>query len=109
MGLLSAGDLLQMQADLQAVIGDNDVSIVLRREETNLAAQTVRVERKAAGGGKKQSPYAEETRGGLFLAGSTTLDIQKDDRFTLDGRLYRVTFVRTNELIGTLADAEVMQ
>ena len=106
--MLSAADLARMQADLQEVIGDNEVSIIIRRNSTTLPAQTVRVERRA-GFVRKEGDQTAETRGKIFVAGGLDLDIALEDRFNVDGRLYKVTFVRPNTQMGVMADAELIQ
>ncbi len=111
--MLTAADLAKMKADVAALIGDNDVSLVLRRDvsgtTTTLAAQTVRVERTRSRGRQMNGEKSEEARAQIVVVGDTTLDIQKDDRFTLNGRLYRVTFIRPNTQISVQAEAELSQ
>ena len=43
----------------------------------------------------------------VVVLGPTTFDVAIDDRFTLAGVLYRVTFVRPNRLAAIVAEAEV--
>lgn len=108
--MLTPGDLARMRSDLAQIIGDNDVAIVLRRGALTLAAQTARVERSGGGqAGWRASGNTQEARGRIVLAGSLTFDVQKDDRFTWDGQLYRVSFVRPNQQMGIQAEAELVQ
>jgi hypothetical protein len=111
--MLSADDMTQMQADLDAVRGDNTVSVTLRRGDATLEAQTVRI----AGGGlsqrRTQSGAALEIREQVVLLGATILDVQIDDRFTLtvgsSPVLYRVTWVRPERRAATMAKAEAIE
>lgn len=111
--MLTPADIAKMKADVASLIGDNSVSLVLRRDvngvSTTLAAQTVRVERTRSRGRQMNGEKSEEARGQIVVVGDTTLNIQKDDRFTLNGRLYRVTFVRPNTQIGVQAEAEMSE
>ncbi len=111
--MLTPADIAKMEADVAGLIDDNSVSIVLRRDvngvSTTLDAQTVRVERTRSRGRQMNSNGSEEARGQIVVVGDTTLDIQKDDRFTLTGRLYRVTFIRPNTQICVQAEAELSQ
>lgn len=111
MGLLSDGDWVQMAADLAVVRGDNEASVVLRRGNTTLTAQDVRVAR--TGGGSRAeglSNRSQESRGRAVVLGGTTLDIQPDDRFTdKNGVLYRVVAVRPNRRAGVMAECEVVE
>jgi hypothetical protein len=107
--MLSAADWTAMAADLALVRGDNPVSIVLRRGATTVAAQTVRVARINSAAGAARGNGSEEFRGRAVILGSTTLDIQVQDRFTLAGVVYRVTIVRPNRRAGVVAEAELVE
>lgn len=105
--MLTAADLARMRADLAEIVADRSVSVILRRGATTLPAQTVRVERANSRYSRLQnSASSEETRMDIVIVGSTTLDVQKDDRFTVDGVAYRVTSVRPNGMAGIQAEAE---
>lgn len=108
--MLNSTDLAQMQADLQEVIGDHPQSIVIRRGNDTLAAQTVRVERTGTGrGNNAQSPTAKEAQARITVAGDVNLDIQIGDRFNALGFLYEVVALRPNSQIGVMAEAEIKQ
>ncbi len=104
--MLDAGDLAQWQADALALRDDNAVSITLRRGNTTLAAQIVRL-LKRKGGTLVSSPDGVETRAPVLVQGATTLNIQIDDRFTVGGVLYRVIFVQPDRRAHTIAEAEI--
>lgn len=107
--MLGADDLTQMQNDLLAVRDDNAVSIVIRRGNSVLAAQSVRVARVGGGASRQGDAGGQEVRARVIVVGTTMLDIQVDDRFTTNGILYRVTFVRPNRLAATTAEAEAVE
>jgi hypothetical protein len=106
--MLTSGDLTQMQSDRLSIIEDNEVSIVIRRGNSTLSAQTVRIA-KTGSGRELDTLGGQESRGSVIVVGDTSFDVQPDDRFTSDGILYRVTFVRPNELAGVVAEAEAVQ
>jgi hypothetical protein len=95
--------------DLQAVIADNPISIEIRRAGAIIAAQTVRIARMGGGGTVKQGAGTQESRGRVVILGAIDFDVQPDDRFTVDGELYRVVLVRPNRRAATVAEAEVAQ
>ena len=107
--MIGADDLTQIQADLLAMRGDNDVSVQLRRGSLTLAAQTMRIARMGGSSQGKESATAGEQRGRVVILGATTLDIQVDDRLTVSDVLYRVTFVRPNRTAATMAEAEQVE
>lgn len=107
--MLTTADLARMRADLAQIIADRSESVALRRGATTLPAQTVRVERADSRYSRQQnSASGEETRIGIVVVGDATLDIQKDDRFTLDGAAYRVLSVRPNDMMGIQAEAALV-
>jgi len=108
--MLNSGDFDQMQADLAEIIEDNSASIVLRRGSTTIPAQTVRIEQIGRQRSRRlENNSAEESRTQIIVAGDITLDIQKDDTFTLNGQLLRVAFIRPNTQMGVQAEAELVQ
>ena len=108
MGLIFGDDLVQMQADLLAVIGDRPAVIAIRRGDESLPEQTVRVARSAKGT-KRDSDGGQEARAGVVVAGGVDFDVQPGDRFTDAGVLYRVTFVRPNRDAAVTAEAEAVE
>lgn len=107
--MISADDLAQMQADFGEIREDNDVSLVFRRGETTLPAQTVRIARSGGRGAFRSGQASEETRGQVIVAGETGLDVQVGDRFSYSGILYRVDFIRPNRTVDTVAEAEAVE
>ena len=107
--MLTLADIQRMKADIAAVMGDNEVSITIRRGPTTLAEQTVRIERTRSRARQLNGDKSEEARTQIVVMGDTTLDIQKDDRFTYNGGLYRVSFLRPNTQISVQAEAELIE
>ncbi len=103
-------DWLRIQQSMTEIIAMNAVSLALRRGTETLTAQTVRVERKGMGQARTaDSAGAEQATGTVMILGATTLNIQPQDRFTLDSRLYEVTLVSPNRKAGTQAEAQVIE
>lgn len=105
---LTAAELALIEADVTALIAEWPFTVVFRRGETTLSAQTVRV---AAQGGPsaRQGQAGQETRTGIVLLGGKTLNVQPDDRFNVEGRLYRVVGVHPDRRAFTQATAELAQ
>ena len=99
-----------MKADLEAIRGDNEISIVIRRGSSTLEAQPVRIARAGrAGGEERQNQRVEEHRLRMTMLGGADFDVQVDDRFTHDGVLCRVGFVHPNRRVAVTADAEAVE
>ncbi len=110
MGVLTAGDITAMRADIARVIDDNPTSLVLRRGGTSLSAQTVRVESKGGPGGTILiNGSLVQRRGMCVVIGSPNLNIAVEDRFTYQGELYRINQVDPNRQICTQAEAYLDQ
>ena len=107
--MLSSDDLAQMLADAAGIVADNTTSIAIRRGTVDLAAQSVRVAGAGRASSQRDSEGGQESRGAVHVHGASDLDIQVDDRFTISGVLYRVTFVKPSRLMGTVAVAEAVQ
>lgn len=83
-------------------------SITIRRLDTTLAAQSVRLT-VPSGAGMVQSAAAEQGEASVMVVGRTDLDIAKGDRFNHDGTLYQVDFVRPGRQVHTVAYARAVQ
>lgn len=106
MGLLSTSDIADAKTSWAEVIGDNSVSIVIRRGSSELPAQTVRVELAGAMNSRLSNPQAsEQTEQSATVMGTESLDIQKGDRFNAHGYRFEVTAVQPNIQFGRLAEA----
>jgi hypothetical protein len=107
--MLSGDDRAQMLADAAGIVADNPTSITIRRGTSDLDAQNVRVAGAGRASARQDSEGGQESRGAVHVYGAGDLDIQVDDRFTISGVLYRVTFVKPSRLMGTVAVAEVAE
>lgn len=105
---MNSTDWAAMASDLQAVRDDNAVSVALRRGNTTLAAQTVRIARRS-GHQRRDSAAASQATTDVVVMGATTLDIQVGDRFTYNNVLYEVEFVRPNRRAATVAEATAIE
>jgi hypothetical protein len=94
---------------LRTVRGENEQSIVIRRGETPLAAQDMRVEMAGGRASRLQSAAAQEARQAAFVLMEYDADVEKDDRFNWNGLLLRVIFVQPNRLAATIAEAVVVE
>jgi hypothetical protein len=106
--MLNGTDYEQIEIDLLVIRDDDPVSLVIRRGIYTLPMQTARVV-KTSSARRMQSATASEVRAGMIVLGDPTLDIAVDDRFTLSGTVYRVTFIRPNRISATMADAEIVE
>ena len=104
--MLSDADRQQMTAGLKAIRDDRAVSIVIRRGNTTLPAQTVRI---ARGGniqaGSSDTAGMQAAVGNVIVVGDPDLNIAPNDRFTLAGVLYQVTALHPVREHGTQAQA----
>lgn len=105
---MTSQDLAEITRIRAAMRADRPASVTIRRGETTLAAQSVRLARLSTGS-LYRAEASRESRSGMLVSGATTLDIAMDDRFTVDGAIYRVTFVRPNRDSGTQAEADLVQ
>jgi hypothetical protein len=108
MTIMTDEDRAEILAAFEEIIEDRPATITLRRKETELDPQTVRIAR------TRSSAYfrgegSKESRGGIIVCGAPDMDIKLDDRFTLEGSVYRIRFVRPNRDAGTQAETELVQ
>lgn len=111
MGLMTDRDWAAMTADLAAVRDDNAVSVTIRRGNSTLAPQTVRVAgAQGAGQSREQrSDGATQATGFVTILGAPNVDIRVDDRFSVDGILYEVVYVHPNRRATTQARAKAVE
>lgn len=105
----SASDWARISEAMAAIREMNAIDIVLRRGTTTLAAQRVRIERQGTQARAADSAGAEQVSTAVVILGAIDLDIQPQDRFTLNGQLYEVTLIRPNRLTATQAEARVIE
>lgn len=95
------------QERMRKIRARNEVSLVIRRGSSSLAAQDMRIEYAGSRAFKLQSDAARAAAQAVFILGEPDMDIQKDDRLTHDGKLIRVVFVQVNRLAATIAEGVV--
>ena len=104
--MLTSQDRARMTADLRAIRDDRPVSIAIRRNNSTLAAQTVRI---ARGGniqaGTTDANGLQAAVGAVIVVGDATLNIQPNDKFTVGSALYEVIAIHPNRDHGTQAQA----
>lgn len=79
-------------------------SVVLRRGATALAAQNCQIMN--INGRSRRSDESTLAVATPELHGSSQMDVAEGDRFTLDGTVYEVIFVRPERITQTIADIE---
>lgn len=110
MGLIGSSDLDRMRADATVIRQDNLETIAIRRGNTTLAAQQVRIARISGQANRQDTLGGEEVRGRVIVVGSVDFDVQPGDRFNdSSGVLYRVFFVRPNRNAAVMAEAEAVE
>jgi hypothetical protein len=99
----------RIAAALTRVLNERAQSIVLRRGETTLAAQSFRVER-VSKANQYRDEASRERRSDVVILGAVEADIAIGDRFNADGGLlYQVNFIQPNRTFATLAEAVVVK
>lgn len=97
------------QARMRKIRARNEVELAIRRGETTLAAQPMRIEYTGARAFKLQSDAARAAQQAVFILGEPDMDIEKEDRLTYDGNLIKVVFIQVNRLAATIAEGIVEQ
>lgn len=101
----------KIEADLTRIRLENESSVALRRGNTTLTAQSMRIEiagSRGFRGFRVFSDAAREARQAMVILGEKDMDIAVEDRFTLGGQLYRVAFIQPNRQAATIAEAVVV-
>jgi hypothetical protein len=83
----------------------NEVSLAIRRGDSTLSAQDMRIEYAGARGFRLQSDAARSAQQAVFILGEPDMDIAVDDRLTYGGVLFEVVFIQPNRLAATIAEA----
>jgi len=99
----------QIADDLRAVRAENEVEVQLRRGETTITAQPMRIEMAGGRASRLQSDAAREARLAAFILGEPDMNIAVDDRLTHSEVLLRVVFIQPNRLAATIAEAVVVE
>lgn len=104
-----AFDWTQAANDMRAIRAENEVSLVIRRADSSLTTQLMRIEYAGSRGWRLQSDAAREAQQAVFILGEPDMNIQPDDRLTFDGHVLKVVFVQPNRLAATIAEAVVSE
>jgi len=102
-------DWTQAQADMRAIRAENEVSVALRRGDTTLTAQSMRIEYAGSRGYRFQSEAARQSTQAVYILGEPDMNVAIDDRLTYGGVLFRVTFIQPNRLACTIAEAVAVE
>jgi len=95
------------QNRMRKIRARNEVALAIRRGDTTLSAQSMRIEYAGARGFRLQSDAARAANQAVFILGEPDMNIQPDDRLTYDGHLIKVVFVQINRLAATIAEGVV--
>jgi hypothetical protein len=93
----------------RAIRARNEVSLVIRRASTTLAAQDMRIEMVGPRGARLQSDAARAATQAVFILGEHDMNIQPEDRLTYEGHLIKIVFIQLNREFGTIAEGVVEQ
>lgn len=107
--MLNSDDFTQMQTDLLAIRDDRPAEVWLRRGNTDIPSQTVRIARAGSRGQRRQNVAGEESRIDVIVLGAVDMDIQIGDRFTDGGILYEVKVIRPHRDVATMAECEAVE
>lgn len=103
-------DMVKVNADFMKVRNERAESIVIRRGNDSLAAQTVRVEKGLQYGLLVRSLNGKEYRAQAVVLGDTDLDVAVEDRFNdANGILFMIIFVNPNREACTVAEAAIVE
>ncbi len=94
---------------LRKIRARNEVSLQIRRGNTTLTAQSMRIEYAGSRGARLQSDAARSAEQAVFILGEPDMDIQPEDRLTHESHLVRVVFIQLNRQFGTIAEGIIEQ
>lgn len=94
---------------LRKIRARNEVSLVIRRGNTSLPAQDMRIEYAGSRGARLQSDAARAATQACFILGEHDMDIQPEDRLTHEGHVIKVVFIQLNRQFGTIAEGVIEQ
>lgn len=95
----------QMANDLRKIRAENEISIALRRGDSTVTSQPMRIEYAGSRGSKLQSDAARQAQQAVFILGEPDMDIALNDRLTYGDVLFQVVFIQPNRLEATIAEA----
>lgn len=95
--------------DMRAIRKDNEVSLAIRRNDTTLSAQLMRIEIAGTRAMMAMSDAARQAKQAAYILGEPDMNIMIDDRLTYNNILLRVVFIQPNRLAATIAEAVVVE
>src|SRR5688572_21054890 len=104
-----AFDWTAAQADMRAIRAENEISVAIRRADSTLAAQLMRIEYAGTRGFRLQSDAARQSNQAVFILGEPDMNVAIDDRLTYGEIVYRVVFIQPNRLAATIAEAVAVE
>lgn len=93
------------QARMRKIRARNEVTLAIRRGDSTLDAQAMRIEYAGSRGQRLQSDAARQAQQAVFILGEPDMNIAVDDRLTYGGVLFQVVFIQPNRLFATIAEA----
>lgn len=94
---------------LRKIRARDEVSLVIRRASTTLAAQDMRIVMAGPRGMRLQSDAARAATQAVFILGEHDMDIQNEDRLTYEDHVIKVVFIQLNRQFGTIAEGILEQ
>lgn len=91
--------------DMRRIRAENEVSVVIRRGGTSLAAQAMRIELAGGRAFSLVSDAARQAKTAMFILGEPDMDIEVDDRLNYQGVLLQVVFIQPERHAFTIAEA----
>ena len=95
--------------DMRAIRRDNEVSLAIRRAESTLSAQLMRIEIAGSRAMMAMSDAARSAKQAAYILGEPDMNIAVGDRLTHTGILLEVVFIQPNRLAATIAEAVVVE
>lgn len=92
---------------LRKIRARNEVSLAIRRGNSTLTAQPMRIEYAGSRGFRIQSDAARAATQAVFILGEPDMDIQPEDRLTYQSKLIKVVFIQVERQFATIAEGVV--
>lgn len=95
------------QERMRIIRARNEVSLAMRRNDSTLPEQPMRIEYAGVRAYNLQSDAARSAKQAVFILGEPDMDIAVGDRLTYNGVLIRVVFVQVNRSAATIAEGTI--
>ena len=97
------------QNRIRKIRARNEISLAIRRGDSTLTSQLMRIEYAGVRAFRLQSDAARQAQQAVFILGEPDMDIAVDDRLNYGGVLFKVVFIQPNRLAATIAEAIAME